>query len=135
MSGIRPRVVLGGLLAAALGGLLAVGVAAHTTQTASTVGITGGVNDDYVYGAVSSQKAKCAPKRKVRLYRERAGDDKLVDETSSLDPSGAYTIEAATGTFPTGTYYSKARKRDLDPGPQHSHICQGAKSDKIPIEP
>ncbi|MFI5025232.1 MAG: hypothetical protein ACHQCI_00565 [Solirubrobacterales bacterium] len=126
-----------GALAAALGGVLAVGVSAHTDRYDSEIEITAGINSDYVYGGLNSPKASCEPKRKVKLYRKRAGDDELIEASHSIGNAGGatWTIEAPGGTFTTGTYYSKARKRDLAPGQAHSHICRGATSDEIPIEP
>ena len=128
------RLLIAGALAAMLGGVLAVTVAAHTDRYPSDIEITAG--SGYVYGGLDSQRPSCEPNRKVKLYRKRSGRDQLIESTKSIPNSGGatWTIEFSSAP-PTGDYYSKARKRDLAPGPGHSHICQGATSDEIPLAP
>ena len=122
------RSLLPGLGAVAAGGLLAVGVTAHTTRSPSSVTIAIPPSESYVYGAVSSPKQKCEPRRKVKVFRKRSGDDKLFGATRSPSDNGTYTITAETGTLPQGTYYSRVLKRDLSPGARHNHLCRAARS-------
>ncbi len=118
--------------------MLAVGVSAHTDRYDSEIEITAGVNADYVYGGLDSPKASCEPKRKVKLYRKRAGDDELIEASHSIGNAGGatWTIEAPRRhALPPGPTTPRPARRDLAPGPAHSHICRGATSDEIPIEP
>jgi hypothetical protein len=120
------RVVIVGGLAAAAGGALAVGVAAHTSHTPSFVGINAG--SDYFYGAVSSPSDSCLPDRNVRVFRKRPGADKLFGKEPSLN-GGTYTVTESSVTFRGGAYYSRIEKRDLRPhSRRHDHICGAASS-------
>jgi hypothetical protein len=137
LSALGRRTILAGLAALLAGGALAAVVAAHTDRYDTAININASPNADYFYGALTSEKGACEPKRKIDLYRERGGPDKLVDESRSIDnvDNATWTI-AVTGTttaFQDGTYYSKARKRDLSPGSAHAHICDGAKSGRVNI--
>jgi len=130
------RLLIAGALAAVLGGVLAVTVAAHTDRYPSDIDITAGISSSYVYGGLDSPRASCEPDRKVKLYRKKPGSDRLIDSTKSIANSGGatWTIEFSSAP-PAGNYYSKARKRDLAPGDGHSHICQGAASNLVPLGP
>jgi hypothetical protein len=75
-------VVLAGGLAAIAGGALAVGVAAHTTRSPSSLTINAG--SDYFYGAVASPESDCVSGRRVRVFRKRDGADKLFGAEPSL---------------------------------------------------
>ena len=137
MSALGLRTILAGMAALLAGGALAAVVAAHTDRYDTEININAAPNEDYFYGALTSEKGACEPKRKIDLYRERGGPDKLVDESRSIDnvDNATWTIEV-TGTttaFQDGTYYSKALKRDLGSGSAHSHVCEGAKSSKVDI--
>ena len=108
MQGISSRRVIAACaIAAVAGGLLAVGVAAHTTRDESNVNLnafTTGVDNNYFYGAVTSPNIKCAPDRRVRVFRKRPGDDRLFATRRSIDGgvpgSAAYTVTAETGDLP-----------------------------------
>ena len=130
------RLLIAGALAAVLGGVLAVTVAAHTDRYPTDIEITAGGSDSYVYGGVESQRPSCEPDRKVELYRKKPGKDRLIDSTKSIPNTGGvtWTIELNSAP-PTGNYYSKARKRDLAPGGGHAHICREASSDLVPLGP
>ena len=136
------RAVIAGIGAALAGGLLAVAVSAHTTHYESAVNInagTSGTTHNYFYGAVTSPKAKCAPDRKVRVFKRRLGDDlKFGSDTSHEGASpgaGPYTVEAPTGDIPEGDYYSTIKSRDLAPSGAHDHICKGDKSSTLDVGP
>ena len=138
----HPSRKIGGLcvLALAAGGLLAVGVAAHTTHYPSSVEINAQTNintGDYVYGVVTSPNSHCAAHRRVGVFRRRPGHDaKLGSDVSQHSPNGGpYTVTAPTGDLPPGPYYAHAKKRDLRPGPRHAHICRGATSDDLVVGP
>jgi hypothetical protein len=96
----RMRALAIGALAAALGGVLAVGVSAHTDRYDSEIEITAGINSDYVYGGLNSPKASCEPKRKVKLYRKRAGDDELIEaRPASATSRPARRIRTSAGAL------------------------------------
>jgi len=141
-SSSRGRMVAATVIAAVAGGVLAVAVAAHTTRDESNVNLnafTSGVDNNYVYGAVTSPKPACAPDRKVRVFRKRPGDDKLLASRRSIDGgvpgSATYTVNAETGDLPQGVYYAQIRRRDLKPGDNHKHLCTGARSNELPVGP
>jgi hypothetical protein len=129
------RTVLLGAVALAAGGLLAVGVAAHTSHTPSSLTINAGAG--YFYGNVTSPKEKCRPHRRVRVFRKRPGNDKLYGAEKSLGGMnlGSYTVEESTAPD-VGTYYAEIKKRDLRAGSdRHDHICGRATSNTVVVEP
>jgi hypothetical protein len=137
---VSRRLVIGAALAALGGSILAVAVAAHTDHYSSSVGInafTSGSSNNYVYGAVSSPNSHCVGDRKVRVYRKTKGSDAKFGADISQENAGVgpYTVTAPSGDMHPGTYYSEVRKRDLRPGPRHSHICNPARSDGLPVGP
>lgn len=126
-SAISRRVLLAGGLAAVAGGALAVGVAAHTTHTPST--LTLDVGSDYFYGNVSSVDPDCLGHRRVRVFRARNGADKLFGADRSLETTGSYTVTESDVNFRGGAYYSRVKKHDLRPrSREHDHICGPATS-------
>lgn len=136
------RALIAGVGAALAGGLLAVVVSAHTTSYESNVNInafTSGVVGNYFYGAVTSPKPACAPKRKVRVLRKKPGDDSRFGSDTSLEGpspgSGPYTVTAPTGDIPEGDYYAKVKPRDLAGGKAHTHLCKGAESSALAVGP
>ena len=132
-SAISWRVMLAGGLAAVAGGALAVGVAAHTSQTPST--LTLDVGSDYFYGNVSSVDPDCLGHRRVRVFRARNGADKLFGADRSLETTGSYTVTESDVNFRGGAYYSRVKKHDLRPDSRkHDHICGPAKSATTTIE-
>ena len=121
------RLVLAGGLAAIAGGSLAVGVAAHTTHTPTTLTLNAG--SDYFYGNVSSVDPDCLGHRRVRVFRARNGADKLFGADRSLETTGSYTVTESEINFRGGPYYASVNKRDLRPGSRkHDHICGPATS-------
>ena len=135
---VGKRGALVAALAAIAGGVLAVGVAAHTSRDPSSISITVPPSESYLYGVVSSPNADCPPHRKIRVFRTRPGDDKLFRRTHSLGPAhgfGQYTVSVETGTLRSGIYYSKVKESDLKPGDRHAHICKGDRSDEVGVGP
>ena len=129
------------ILAPVAGGLLAVGVAAHTTRHDSSLSLnafTSGSQNNYFYGAVTSASSKCV-ERKVRVFRKEVGADEKYDSERSIvsgSGNGTYTVTAPNkGDLPQGTYYAQIKKRDLKPGNRHDHICRGAKSSEQSVGP
>jgi hypothetical protein len=121
------RLVLAGGLAAVAGGALAVGVAAHTTHTPTT--LTLNASSDYFYGNVSSVDPDCLGHRRVRVFRARNGADKLFGADRSLETTGSYTVTESNANFRGGPYYARVKKRDLRPhSGKHDHICGSATS-------
>ena len=114
-------------MAAIAGGALAVGVAAHTTHTPTTLTLNAG--SDYFYGNVSSVDPDCLGDRRVRVFRARNGADKLFGAEKSLETTGSYTVTESDVNFRGGPYYASVKKRDLRPrSREHDHICGPAKS-------
>jgi hypothetical protein len=136
----RRKTALAGLVATVAGGLLAVGVAAHTSHTSASLAInayTLGTTNNYIWGVVSSSKQRCAVERKVRVFRIRSGDDKLLGADVSQEGStgGPYTVTAPTGDLKEGRYYSKVKRFDLAAGRRHTHLCDGAASERVKVGP
>jgi hypothetical protein len=127
-------------LAVLVGGVLAVGVAAHTTRHDSDLNLnaftSGGVNE-YFYGSLSSPHEPCEPDRRIRIFRKRPGDDKLYVATRSLEPpnSGSYTVDDTTGNIPQGVYYSHVKSSELKRSRRHTHVCKGARSTELDVGP
>jgi hypothetical protein len=71
-------------------------------------------------GKVQSSKAACTKDRKVKLYRVKAGPDKLLG-TDRTDDKGKWLIPAK---LKSGDYYAKAPK---------SGTCAAAKSGILPV--
>ena len=74
------------------------------------------------------------------MFQQQSGADLKFDSSTSIEggspTSGPYTVTAPNkGDLPPGNYYSKIKKRDLKPGPAHSHICQDAKSPTVDVGP
>ena len=137
------RALIAGTAAALAGALLAVAVSAHTTHYESSVNInafTNGSVGNYFYGAITSSKPACAPKRKVIIFEGAGGpDDTKFGSETSIDSGtpgvGSYTITAPSGDIPSGDYYSKAKRRDLRKGRAHDHVCDRAKSSMLEVFP
>lgn len=128
------RAALAGGLALIAGGTLAVGVAAHTSHSPSSLTINAG--GDYFYGAVGSPNSKCRSDRRVRVFRKRPGGDKLFGAEQSLGGMnlGSYTVEESTVGFRGGVYYSHTKRRDLRPqSGHHDHICGAASSNTVTV--
>ena len=134
------RVLVAGAVAAIVGGALAVGVAAHTSQTASELRInafTSGGTDEYAYGAITSASGRCLGGRKVRVFEKRPGTDTLLGADISQRASGVgpYTVTAPTGNIPQGRYYAQVKRVDTSPRGAHAHICKGARSGGLNVGP
>ena len=126
-SAISWRVMVASGLAAVAGGALAVGVAADTSHTPSTLTLDAG--SDYFYGNVSSVDPDCLGRRRVRVFRKRDGADKLFGADRSLETTGSYTVTEEDVNFRGGPYYASIKKRDLRPrSREHDHICGPATS-------
>ena len=124
---LAPKVLIAGVLAAIAGGALAVGVAAHTTHTPTTLTLNAG--SDYFYGNVSSVDPDCLGHRRVRVFRKRGGADKLFVAEKSLETTGSYTVTESDVNFRGCPYYARVNKHDLRPDSRkHDHICGPAKS-------
>jgi hypothetical protein len=139
---IGKRGALLAALAAIAGGLLAVGVAAHsdryptemsaTIQTANTI-------TDHIRGRLLSSRTACAPDRKVRVFRKRPGDDQQIASdfsgTFTETIGSPYTVAVPGGDFSPGVYYAHAKRRDLRPGARHDHVCKGKRSQDFSVTP
>ena len=136
------RALSAGVSAALAGGALAVVVSAHTTHYESNVnigGFTSGNVGNYLSGGVTSPNDKCAPDRKVTVFREAGSDDVKfgsdVSEVGTTPGVGDYLVNAPSGDIPSGDYYSRVKKRDLRKGRAHDHICDRAKSSPLDVGP
>ena len=129
--------VVGGTLAA-LGALIAIAViglgtaSAHTIHFESTVSIQVCCDSDGLWdfaGEVTSPKARCEPRRTVKLFRKRSGPDQLMgrDRTDSV---GAWHVEP--NPSPAGTYYARVARKDIGP-PGHNHICDADRSGGLEV--
>jgi hypothetical protein len=79
-------------------------------------------------GDTSSPKEKCVRKRLVKIFRKRAGDDKLMGK-GRTDATGVFQIAVAEKS---GTYYAKVKRKNIGSG-QHRHICRPARSPNYPV--
>ena len=123
---------------AALAALLTIGAiglgkaSAHTIHFKSNVSIRVCCASDGLWdfgGEVTSVKARCEPRRTVKLFRKRSGTDELMgrDET---DSEGAWHVEP--NPSPAGTYYARVKRKDIGP-PGHDHICDGDRSPDLTV--
>jgi len=71
-------------------------------------------------GTVQSSKAACKKNRTVKLYKEKAGPDRLLG-TDKSNKKGKWSIPAKLSS---GNYYAKAPKRGS---------CSAAKSNVLPV--
>lgn len=74
------------------------------------------------HGKVKSSKGACAQGRKVKLYRERSGPDRLLG-TDTTTAKGKWSIPIGK-KLPSGTYYAMTPAKSR---------CRAAKSNPIPI--
>jgi hypothetical protein len=131
------RRVVGGTLAA-LGPLIAITViglgtaSAHTVHFESTVSIRVCCASDGRWdfgGEVTSPKARCEPRRTVKLFRKRSGSDQLMGRDTT-DSVGAWKVEP--NPSPAGTYYAKVTRKDIG-APGHDHICDADRSGGLEV--
>jgi hypothetical protein len=77
----------------------------------------------------------CKSGRRVLLYRQRPGEDRLMGAarsgTSAGDGPGYWVIKPPS--VPPGRYYIQILRRDIGPGPSHDHICRPFRSTNLPI--
>jgi hypothetical protein len=77
----------------------------------------------------------CQSGRRVRLFRQRPGDDRLMGATRSGtspgDGPGYWVIKPPS--VPAGRYYVKILQRDIAPGSAHTHLCRPYRSSALPV--
>jgi hypothetical protein len=77
----------------------------------------------------------CQSGRRVRLFRQRPGDDRLMGATRSGtspgDGPGYWVIKP--DAVPPGRYYVKILRRDIGPGSAHTHLCRPYRSSNLPV--
>jgi hypothetical protein len=119
--------------------VLVVGVSsavAHKTSFSSEIQIVSVApppDDRIVEGTVESPKAKCLPRRKVKLFAIYPDQSQqLIAATKTREnPAGLWTGE---GDF-TGAIKIKAKVLRKNIGPTgHRHICK-SDTDKVPVSP
>lgn len=116
------RAALTAVLAFALSGmLLPVGSAIGAGATATKVVVS--LKFPAYHGTLQSAKSSCESGRTVRLYREKAGADKLLGSDTS-SPKGKWSIPIGKRLI-SGAYYAKAVA---------SGSCKGGKSKVIVID-
>jgi hypothetical protein len=76
-------------------------------------------------GKVTSSNDNCATDRKVKLYRKRAGKDKLLGDEFSDPTTGDWMIG---GKDKAGTYYARVAKVEIPAG-----ICRADRSKRFVI--
>jgi hypothetical protein len=125
-------------LASALLALAFAAVAvAHTTfhATGTSFGYDP-ARDDFL-GEINfgSGHPACRSGRRVRLFRQRPGDDRLMGATRSGtspgDGPGYWVIKP--DAVPPGRYYAKVLRRDIGPGAAHEHICRPYRTSNLPV--
>ncbi len=83
---------------------------------------------DSFEGQVTSSKTKCIDKRKIKVYREKSGDDALIGSSKSTD-EGFWFVHVPPAK--AGSYYAKVRKSEIG-NKQHEQTCKAAVS--APVE-
>jgi hypothetical protein len=110
------------LLALALAGaLLPAGSALGANRTATKVIVS--LKFPAYHGSLQSGKGACVSGRTVRLYREKAGADKLLGSDTS-SPKGKWSIPIGKRLV-SGVYYAKTVARDN---------CKAGKSKVLTID-
>lgn len=82
---------------------------------------------DSFEGQVTSSKAKCMDKRKVKVYREKSGDDALIGSAKSTD-EGFWFVHVPPAK--DGTYYANVKKSKIG-NKQHEQTCKAATSKSV----
>lgn len=83
---------------------------------------------DSFEGQVTSSKSKCVDNRKVKVYREKSGDDALIGSSKSTD-EGFWFVHVPPAK--AGTYYAEVKKSEIG-DKQHQQTCKKASS--APVE-
>jgi hypothetical protein len=134
------RIALTAALACAALAAFSVVATAHTARFDSTVTIHfkpnkgDGQGDDKLSGfsgRVNSLKERCERNREVGVLRRLEGPDALVGEDST-DTDGEWEVPVAA--VPEGTYYAKAKRKDLRRNSAHVHICRRAVSNDLTVK-
>ena len=77
----------------------------------------------------------CTAGRRVRVFRQRPGDDRLLGSdrsgTHPGDGPGYWVVDVA-GIRP-GRFYAVVLRKDLAPGDRHAHICRAYRTSAIPL--
>lgn len=84
---------------------------------------------DSFEGQVTSSKTQCTVERKVKVYREKSGDDALIGSAKSAD-EGFWFVHVSPAT--AGSYYAKVKKREIG-NKQHEQTCKAAVSATIEV--
>ena len=81
------------------------------------------------------QSGPCTPGRRVKVFRQRPGPDRLLgsDRSGSHPGDGrGYWIVNLDGIRP-GRFYAVVVRKDLAPGDAHSHICRAYRTSALPL--
>jgi len=81
----------------------------------------------FAHGKVKSDSPDCIANRKVRLFKEKSGEDKVLGKART-DMDGKWTIEK---TPKSGVYYAKVNQYANE---STGLVCLPAKSKKVAID-
>lgn len=85
---------------------------------------------DSFEGQVTSSKAKCIDKRKVKVYREKTGQDALIGSAKSTD-EGFWFVHVPPAK--DGSYYAEAKKSTIG-SKQKEQTCKAATSKPVLVQ-
>lgn len=113
---------------AVVGGGVPTLASAHTTKfrTATSFGYFSG-NPDAILGEISSPKAACERRRKVKVFRRRSGADRLVG-TARSNRGGQWVLER--NRFRRARYYAKVVSKNIG-SRGHRHICRSYRTSTL----
>ncbi len=85
---------------------------------------------DSFEGQVTSSKTKCVDKRKVKVYREKSGEDALIGSAKSTD-EGFWFVHVPPAK--DGSYYAEVKKSKIG-NKQNEQTCKGATSKPVLVQ-
>jgi hypothetical protein len=129
MSSAHRRIAV--LVASSLVALVVVAVQALATQTVKINSrVTISSNAPAFHGQVKSNKSACERQRRVKLFKQRSGPDKLLGKDNS-NHRGKWKI--VVDPLKSGAYYAKLKRRSEGTAGT-IFVCRGDRSKVVAVD-